>query len=223
MAEVSLSITVNTDDTATLVDGTTFTSPARSGVGVFVKVYKVNASSVRTAVIATGDTSDPETDASWDFPIASDGWYQIDYVAIPDYNVGTTYAQYDAVFDPSTNLVYKSVGGGNIGQSLASTIHWTLVTDPTTLAAFEDTATESANIDSLVYNSIILNHVTEYRGDKALEAAQEGASALEEPTDSSWYFSIADFNFEAARIAEVRQQYAAAERYVRRMDELATF
>lgn len=217
---VSLSTTVNTDTTATITDGTTFASPIRSGVGVFVNVYKVSALSVQTALVVTSNNSDPETDTTWTFPIEEDGWYQAYYVSVPDYAGGTTYDQYEASFDPSTNLVYRSKVDTNVGQSLANTTYWEPITDPASLAANEDTATESTNIDSLVYNKIILNQVTNYRGDKAIESAQEGASAVDEPIESTWYFSIADFNMEAALTSEIRQQFAAAERYVRRMDEL---
>lgn len=217
---VSLTTTVNTDDTATIKDGTTFSSPARSGVGVFVKVYKVNHLSEKSELTVTADSDDPELVANWTFDIATDGWYLAYYVSIPDYSGVVTYAQYAAVFDPATDVVYRSKQAGNLGQALSNTAYWEVITAPATLAANKDTATESANIDSLVYNDIILNKVTAYRGDKAIEAAQEGTSATEEPTESSWFFTIADFNMEAALTAEIRQQYAAAERFVRRLDEL---
>ena len=217
---VSLTTTVNTDDTATITDATTFSSPARSGVGVFLQVYKVNHLSVKTELAADPDADDPETVASWTFDITDDGWYLAYYVSIPDYNAGTTYSQYDAVFDPTTDLVYRSKQAGNVGQSLVNTTYWEAISEPATLAINQDTVTESANIDSLIYNDIILNQVSAYRGDKAIAAAQEGASATEEPTEASWQFAIADFHMESALTAEIRQQYAAAERYIRRMDEL---
>jgi len=217
---VSLTTTVNTNDTATITDATTFSSPVRTGVGVFLQVYKVNYLSEKTELDTDPDTDDPETVTEWTFDINEDGWYLAYYVSIPDYDSGTTYDQYDAVFDPTTNLVYRSKQNSNVGQSLVNTTYWEAISSPAELAANQDTATESLNIDSFTYNDIILNQVTAYRGDKAIEAAQEGASVVEEPTESSWHFSIADVNMEAARIAEIRQQYAAAERYVRRMDEL---
>lgn len=217
---ISLTTTVNTDDTATITDATTFSSPLRSAVGVFVNIYKVNHLSEKTLLTSTPNVDDPETVASWSFDIDEDGWYLAYYVAIPDYSAGVTYAQYSAAFDPATNIVYRSKQAGNIGQSLANTAYWEVISSPATLAANQDTATESTNIDSLLYNDIILNKVTAYRGDKAIEAAKEGASATEEPVEASWQFAIADFNMEAALTAELRQQYAAAERYVRRMDEL---
>ena len=217
---VALITTVNSDDTATISDTTTFSSPVRSGVGVFLQIYKVNYLSEKTELDVDADSDDPEDVAAWTFDIDEDGWYLAYYVSIPDYAGGTTYAQYDGAFDPTTSLVYRSKQAGNIGQSLSNTTYWEAITSPAELAANQDTATESANIDSLIYNDIILNKVTAYRGDKAVEAAQEGASATDEPIESSWYFSIADFNMEAALTAEIRQQYSAAERYIRRMDEL---
>lgn len=217
---VSLTTTVNTNNTAKITDSTTFTSPLRAAVGVFLKIHKVNYLSVKTALTATPDNSDPDSTASWTFPINEDGWYIAYYVSIPDYSNTTTYALYDAVFDSVSNSVYRSKQAGNVGQAISNTTFWELISDPATLAENKDTATASLNIDSLIYNDIILNKVTAYRGDKAVEAAQEGASATDEPIESTWHFSIADVNMEAALTAEVRQQYAAAERYVRRMDEL---
>lgn len=217
---VSLTTTVNTDDTATITDATTFSSPLRSVVGVFLQVYKVNHLSEKTELDTDPDSADANSVASWTFDINDDGWYIAYYVSIPDYSSGTTYAQYDAAFDPSTGLVYRSKQAGNVGNALSSTTYWEAITEPAELAANKDTATESENIDSLVYNDIILNRVTAYRGDKAIESAQEGASATDEPTEASWHFSIADFHMEAALTAEIRQQYAAAERYIRRLDEL---
>lgn len=217
---VSLTTTVNTDDTATITDETTFTSPLRAEVGVFLQIYKVDHLSVKTELVATPNLADPETVTAWDFDIEEDGWYLAYYVSIPDFDTADTYAQYDAVFDPTTNKVYRSKQAANAEDSLLNTTWWEEITSPATLAANQDTASESNNIDSLIYNDIILNKLTAYRGDKAIEAAQEGASATEEPTESSWFFSIADFHMEAALTAEIRQQYAAAERYVRRADEL---
>lgn len=220
MATVSLITTVNTNDTATITDGTVFTSPTRSSVGVFLTVFKVSALSVQTSITATSNNSDPETDTTWTFPINNDGWYQAYYAAIADYGIGTNYNQYQASFDPATNNVYRSKVDSNVGQSLSNTDYWELISNPSSLAANKDTSTESTNIDSLVFNDIILNKVTNFRGDKAIDAAQEGASAVDEPIESTWFFSIADFNMEAALTAEIRQQFAAGERYTRRMDEL---
>lgn len=217
---VNLRVTVNTNDTATITDLTDYANPARSGVGVFLKVYKVSYLSVKDARDLEPDSDDASLVTEWRFDLPKDGWHLIEYVAVPDYSSGTTYDQYDAVYDGNTNKVYRSKQPGNIGQSLVDTSYWEEIAEPATLAENKDTVTESANIDSLLYNKIILNKVTNYRGDKAIETAQEGASAVDEPTESWWHFSIADAQMEAALVAEIRQQFAAAERYVRRMDEL---
>src|SRR5690242_6543006 len=114
---ISLSIDISVEDVGTLNDDTTFTSPVRASTNVFVQGFKVSSSSSQTAIVVTGNDEDPETDTSWDFDVATDGWYQFYYAAIPDYAGGTTYSQYDAVYDPSTSEVYVSVVDGNVGNA----------------------------------------------------------------------------------------------------------
>jgi hypothetical protein len=216
---ISLSWDVNLDDTATLTDGTTFTSPLRNAVGVFVKIFKVDSSSVQTEIANTGDTSDPETDQEFTITLTDDGWYQTYYVAVPDYDVLVTYAQYDAVFDPSTNYVYRSKSGSNIGQLVTNTTYFELITDPATLAANEGQTNESANIDSSVYNALLLNEVEDLFGDSGVASAKECSCNCDECSEAEQLFAFVDAQREGALIHAGRQQFASAERCIRRLDE----
>jgi hypothetical protein len=74
---ISLSIDVSITDTGVLNDETTYTSPQRVDVGVFMSAFKTNSSSVQTPVEITGTSSDPQLDAEWNFNIDVDGWYQL--------------------------------------------------------------------------------------------------------------------------------------------------
>jgi hypothetical protein len=216
---ISLSTIVNTDDTATISDGTTFTSPTRSGCAVFVKVYKVSNLSVQTSLAVTSNDDDPETDSSWSFDLAQDGYYQAYYSAIPNYTA-STYAIYDAVY--SNGVVYRSKQSGNVTTDLTNTTWWEVISDPASLAANEGGVIESANIDSSVYNDIIFNKVNELDGDKAIAAAAECNGCGGKCSSCSEADEEYDFvhgQRAAAEIAEIRQQFIAAEIYIRRLDE----
>jgi hypothetical protein len=105
-----------------------------------------------TELTVTDD--DPETDSSWAIEYTTDGWYKIHFVVIPDFDSGSTYAIYDAVFNSSDNKVYRSKANSNTTDTLTDTTWWEEITEPASLAANKDTSTESANIDSVVYNRV---------------------------------------------------------------------
>lgn len=156
--DITFTTAIDSDRTeVTLTDTTTFGSPnqVRADCGVFVSVAKVNYDNEETDLTVTTDDSDPETDSTFTFSYSNgDGYYKIRYVAIPDYDVATTYAQYDAVFDPATNIVYRSKSAGNVGNAVSSTVYWEVVSDEAGLADNKDEDNESANIDSLVYERV---------------------------------------------------------------------
>jgi hypothetical protein len=218
---ISLSTTVNTDGTATIVDGTTFTDPVRVDTGVFVKVFKVDYLSEQTELDVTTDTEDPETVSEFTFNIEDegDGWYQAYYASIPNYNPATPYVQYDAVKDASGSNVYVAVQAST-GQVLSNPTYWTLEPDPATLVENIDTAEESLNIDAVLYNTLIKSGVNTVLGDAALAAAaEEPGIEPNEVSEADLHFAFVDHQIEAANIAALRQQFAAAERYIRRLDD----
>jgi hypothetical protein len=154
---ISLSAAIaNTRTSWTLTDGTVYGTggnPARSAVAVFVSSFKMSYENEETALSVVGNDEDPETDSSWTIGYEQDGWFKTDFVIIPDYAAGT-YAQYAAVFDPGTGNVYRSKAAGNTESDLTNTVWWELITEPALLAENKDTASESLNIDSIVYQRV---------------------------------------------------------------------
>lgn len=160
--DISFSSAIDADRTAvTLTDTTTFGSPnvTRAGCGVFVSAAKVDSDNNETDLTVSTDDSDPETDSTFTFTYNNgDGWYKVRYVAVPDYDAGTTYALYDAVFDSSTDTVYRSKTASNTGNSLSSTTYWEEIEDEAGLADFKGEDNESSNIDSLVWERVFTSN-----------------------------------------------------------------
>lgn len=178
--DISLSIDTITADrlTATLVDGTTYggANPARSAVGAYVIVQKMDAAStVEDTITATGDDADPQTDSSWEFSLENgDGWYRVLFIAPEDYAGGTTYALYDVAQDPATSIVYRSKQAGNVGNALSNGTYWEVAT--ALVALNEGTATESANLNSTVFSFILTPNAEYNYGNVISEASEECCS-----------------------------------------------
>lgn len=159
--DITLSISISsTRESGTLTDSTTYggANPARSAVRVFATGAKVDSEGDEDAVTLTSDTGDAQTVTSWtfDYSDSSDGYWKYRFVIIKDeYSAGTTYDIYDAVFDAANDAVYRSKQNGNIGQSLGDTTYWEVISDPSQLADNYGEATESTNIESLVYVRVL--------------------------------------------------------------------
>jgi hypothetical protein len=216
--EISLSIDISMTDEGVLNDETVYTSPQRVDVGVFISAYKTNSQSVQTEVEIVGTSSDPQLDAEWNFDIETDGWYQFYYVAIPEYLSGQEYALNDAIYDTVSGNVYISLAAANIGNDVSDTLFWEVVEDPATLAANEGDDNESANIDSAIYQRILIPKVDRLYGDRAVQIARECCSDCEvkEHIDA---FEIVFALREGALISEERLEYADGEKMIRRLDE----
>ena len=215
---ISLGIDITLQDVGTLNDLTSYTSPVRGDVGVFISAFKTNSSSVQTEIDVDPSDTDPAIDNSWQFDVTSDGWYQFYYVAIPNYSGGTTYSQYDAAYDPATKLAYRSIGGANTGNPLTDPTFWEALTDPAELAGNIDLANESLNIDAAVYERILTPKVDRLYGDKAVIVAREccnNCETEEHVDDFEFVFALR----EGALISEERFEYAEGEKIVRRLDE----
>jgi hypothetical protein len=156
--DITFSIAIDTErENITQTDETVFGTggnPARADVRVFVDAFKMNYENEETDLTVTPDDDDPQTDAAWVYPYSTDGWYKIYYVAIPLYSGATSYSIYDAVADSSTDIVYRSLSNGNIGNALSDTAFWEVITDEAGLANNKGTASESLNINSLVYQRV---------------------------------------------------------------------
>lgn len=163
MAAPVISLAVSTPDltanTFTVTDNSTYVTPARSGYGVFTKTYKVNYDGTRNTLTNTSNNSNPVTDSIWTVSFTTDGWYQTFYVAPLNYSGATTYAKYDAVFDPTGKLVYISQQAANTGNALTNTAFWQPVADPTQLALNVGATNQSNNLASSL-SSVILYPLT---------------------------------------------------------------
>lgn len=207
-----------TRTTATITDDTVYGTggnPARSAVGVFMTGYKVDIEGEETALTVTSDDSDPETDSVWTITLTDDGRYKFPFVIIPDFDSSATYAQYDAVFQPSTNKVYRSKSAGNTSDTLTDTVFWEEIADPSDLANNKDTSTESENITSQVYVRVLspngqydfatkLSDVSPYMDNDDLE------------------FSLGDYNLyaqwlDAVAVADSRSELEDGETICRRI------
>jgi len=117
--------------------------------------YKMNYdSSINTTLTVTGNTNNPAADTNWNFNIPFDGWFRFTFVIIPPYAGGTTYNLNDAVFSGST--VYISLQGSNTGNSVSNPTWWAVVTDPASLALNYNQPNISNNINSTVYDIMVM-------------------------------------------------------------------
>lgn len=219
---------ITQDRTAIVIaDGTTFTTPARSGLGVFFEADKMSyLSAVTQALTVVGNDNDPETDVSWtvtnedDTTALSDGWVRGKYAAIPDYAGGTTYAIYDAAFNPTDNKVYRSLQNSNTGNSLTDSSWWEEITEPADLALNAGEDNESTNILTSIY-SIEVTGLTELAfGTAIANASTEGGDAeLESNVNIYELFGVL---VDAEYVASDRSQFPQGERLCRRAESLAT-
>lgn len=207
--------------TITATDASTYTSPTRTGVGVFVKLYKMDYTGNRTALTTTPNNSDPASASttSWSALYTADGWHQLVYVAAPAYSAGTTYAQYDVVYDSSTKGLYQSQQAGNIGNLLTNATYWTAVPDPLTVALAIGTSQQAANLVALT-STAILNFGVKAAlavafGDQTGNAFLEMTSDYKRSQDVRVY-ELLGLALDAIKVADSRQNYSALEIYARR-------
>ena len=205
--------------TGTLTDGTTYSSPARNTLSVYVKGEKMKYdSTVASTLTLTSDTSDPETDASWTFTIPEDGWFRFQVVAIPDYAGGTTYAIYDAV--ASGGVVYRSKQNSNTGNAVGDTAWWEVISDPAALAANEGEANESANIDSTIYEPIVPVNSQYIFANQIAEASEQYLTSLELPDETLDTYSLLGVLVDGLAVYSDRSQVSQGERVARRLDAI---
>lgn len=213
-----------TTSVITITDASTYSTPTRAQVGVFVKVYKTDYQGAKSAITTTGNASDPETDVSWTCNFPTDGWFQIAYVAPQDYAGGTTYAKYDAVFDPATNNVYRSKSNGNLGNALNNTTFWELITDPAALAFNIGTATESLNMTA--YTGQTVQNIVLFPLTKVEFGTETGLAFLEASSDYKRsedvrLAELLQLAVTAMTVANDRQEYSLGEIFARRARDLA--
>lgn len=205
--------------TVTYSDTTTYTSPLRSAVGVFISVYKQSSDGSESLITSTLDNVDPEITSSVVFDISQDGWYKIYQISVPDYNSGTSYSKYAAVFDAATDSVYISQSNGNIGQSLANPTYWVIQTNPSIIAKNKGLYNESTNIDSLVYNKVINVKTKEKRDIFSVTAALECCTDCNRDKQVG-KFELLDIFTVALEAADTYSEYLDGEKIARRAEAL---
>lgn len=203
-----------------LLDSSSYTTPARSAVGVFASGYKMNSNNtVASTLTLTGDTSDPETDSEWTFNIPADGWFRFLFVIIPDFDSSASYDIYDAVFDPSTNSVYRSKQNNNTTDSLADTAWWEEITDPSSLASNEGEDNESTNIESAVYE-VVLTPNSEWMYANVIEDAAEECCNVGCSLEDLFLYIRLGAILDAMYVDGDRSQYNLAEIKARRFESI---
>jgi hypothetical protein len=215
--ELSLAI-ASTRTSATLSDDTVYGTggnPARNTLAVYAKAYKVSYTNESTALTTTGDDSDPETDSSWVITLSDeDGYNKVNFAIIPFYNIATTYARYDAVYDEVTAKVYRSLQNANTGNSVVNTTWFEEITSPADLAANKDTSTESGNITSVVYQRV-LSPNSQYEFANQL-SAQCACSDCDEDESLQQYNIFAQW-LDAVAVADSRTEVLEGELLCRRI------
>lgn len=204
----------------TLVDDTTYSDPLRADTGLFVVGYKMNSdSTVASTLTVTGNAGDPETDDEFTFNLPADGWFRFGIVSVPDFDNTDTYSIYDAVFEPSTNKVYRSKQNGNTIDTLTNTVWWEEITSPGTLAFNAEEANESTNIDYLIYE-VNLSPNSEYGYASEISEMSEECCKVECSLENLLplirYATIID----GMTVHSDRSEMSAAERLARRMEAL---
>lgn len=207
--------------TGVIVDGSTYGSPARNTLGVFLKVYKVDKDGARTEETNTSNASDPESDSEWTFEYSTDGWRQIFYVAVPKW-AATTYARYDAVYDAVNDIVYRSKVNANVVTVLANlsnTTNWEVISVPTSLALNVGTSTQSNNINTItganIYNTVLYQTIQECFEEKTSEAFIEASSDYKRSQDVRVY-ELLGLAIDGIDIANEREEYSLGEIIARR-------
>jgi len=151
---IDLSVSIaSTRDSFTITDNTVYgtgDNPARNALKLYLSAYKMSYGNEATPLSVESYTPASVTD--WGIEYTIDGWYKVYFAAFEQYNAGTTYNQYDAVYNGS--VVYRSKVGSNLGQDTADITYWEVISDPASLANNKGESNESANINSLVYNRV---------------------------------------------------------------------
>lgn len=216
--DILLGISIDsTIETATITDSTVYGTggnPARADLRVFVNAYKGASDGTLEALTLASDDGDPQTNTLWSWTFTRDGYHKVLYVAIPQYAGGTTYAQYDSVFDASTDIVYRSKSAGNVGNALSNTTFWEVVPDPATLANNFEEANESTNITSLIYLRVLRPLSERGFANKIGESC--GCNDCEDQIIPD--YNLFGFWLDAAEVADIRSQVLEGEIISRRIE-----
>lgn len=136
----------STGTIATVSDSTTYTSPARNELAVFIEVWKMDEDGDETALSVSN--SAPLTVTSWTFDSSIDGWYKARLYITVLYDSGTSYSEGDVVYYPSTQALYISLVDNNLGNAVTNGSFWSTVS--------LSNITSSDNVDSEYFDYIVI-------------------------------------------------------------------
>jgi hypothetical protein len=218
-------VTLNTTggpSTFTLTDATTGYG-TRSNFGVYLTVFKTDFSGLMSSMVST-QNGVPTTSTIWTVNFQADGWHQGLYVAVPLWNSGTTYNQYDAVYDLSSNKVYTSVAGSNLNHSVLLSQYWTSVLDPTVLALNVGLTNASGNLNGTT-GAVATINFSQYPLTKQAFGTQTGIAFLEESTDAKRTKDVRKYHLlelavNGMKNADNALQYQLVEIYARRAQQV---
>lgn len=108
--------------TAELVDGSTYTDPARADLALYCYLYKRAAD--LTDVAVTISNTNPLNATAWSFSLAGDGWYRAIIFGFPIWEAGT-YAASKCVYHSGSYYKASTSTSGTPGVSA----DWDLITD----------------------------------------------------------------------------------------------
>jgi len=193
-------------------------TPIRSTVRVFVHVDKMKSdNTIKQSPTVASDTGSATTAASWSWSNVEDGWYRILFTIVKvAYSSGSTYAKYDAVYD-GNNKVYRSKQSANTGNDLTDIAWWEEIDNPASLALNKDTAEESENIESLVYNRILIPLSKQGYGDFI---AKESANCCGDCDTDYPTYELLNLLINGAIVADTRSQVISGEKISRRLESI---
>jgi hypothetical protein len=213
-SEVTLS-TTGGNSTFTQTDASTYGSPLRNAVGVYVSVFKVDYQGNRSPLTTTSDASSPTTDSVWTTIFTADGWHQSLYAAIPNYSAGT-YNLYDCAYVPSNKTSWiSSIASNNNALTGSGGTGWVQLSDPSQIALNAGAINESLNCTTAILNFVLYPLVKQQFG------IQTGVAFLEQSTDSKRTKDVLKYHLYALAVDGIRQansalNYALAEIFARR-------
>lgn len=209
--------------TGTIKDNTVYggSNPVRSVLLLNMTGYKMKYdATVDQSLTVTGNTGNPLTDSQWTFNVPKDGWFRFLFVVVQAYSSGTTYAQYDAVYNSSTKVTYRSLQNGNIGQSLSNTSYWEVISDPSSLANNKGETNESLNINSDIYEIIISANAEYSFANQISITSDEGGDAAREQNVT--LYELLGVLVDGEYIRSDRNQFSQGERLARRIQTITT-
>lgn len=222
---ISLEYTSITADRTTIVitDNTTFTSPVRSGLRVYLSGDKMKAdNTVNYALTVTGNST-PDLVTSWSVTksvatqVLDDGWTRFKYAALQAWSNATTYGLYDAVY--SGTVVYRSKQAGNLNHLVTDTTWWEVISDPSSLALNKGETNESTNIASLIYEVEVAATAELAFANKIWELSQlSGEADREENVD---IYKLLDIWINGLYVADDRSQHPQGEVIARRIESVS--